>query len=111
MSFCGCVLCLFGSDIACPLTTRECCPDDGPDDAKKGRRRLRHTGPTNRCQRGRISNLKMGRTDRGFMELLTSKQAAQRPADGGADGKCAARLGCEQNDSPDFSWMLIEWFS
>lgn len=45
------------------------------------------------------------------MKLLTSKQAAESPADGRADGESAARLGCEQNDSPDFSWMLIEWSS
>lgn len=50
----------------------------------------------------------MGRTDRGIMKLLTSKQAAESPADGGADGERAARLGCEQIDSTDFSWMLIE---
>lgn len=63
------------------------------------------------ARRGRISHLKMGRTDRGIMKLLTSKQAAESPADGRADGESAARLGCEQNDSPDFSWMLIEWSS
>lgn len=65
----------------------------------------------NSCQRGKISHLKMGRTDRGIMKLLTSKQAAESPADGRADGESAARLGCEQNDSPGFSWMLIEWSS
>lgn len=45
------------------------------------------------------------------MKLLTSKQAAESPADGRADGERAARLGCEQDDGPDFSWMLIEWSS
>lgn len=40
------------------------------------------TGPANHCQRRRISHLKMGRTDRGIMKLLTSKQAAESPADG-----------------------------
>lgn len=40
------------------------------------------------CQRGRISHLKTGRTDRGIMKLLTSKQAAESQADGRADGKC-----------------------
>lgn len=45
----------------------------------------------------------MGRTDRGIMKLLTSKQAAESPADGRADGEGAARLGCEQNNEPDFS--------
>ncbi|CAB1454639.1 unnamed protein product [Pleuronectes platessa] len=43
------------------------------------------TGPANRCQRGRISHLKTGWTDRGIMKLLTSKQAAESPADGRAD--------------------------
>ncbi|KAF0026285.1 hypothetical protein F2P81_021022 [Scophthalmus maximus] len=71
----------------------------------------RATGPANRCQRGRIRHLKMGWTDRGIMKLLTSKQAAESPADGRADGERAARLGCEQDDGPDFSWMLIEWSS
>lgn len=43
----------------------------------------------------------MGRTDRGIMKLLTSKQAAESPADGKADGEDAARLGCEHNYQPD----------
>lgn len=37
----------------------------------------------NSCQGGRISHLEMGRTDRGIMKLLTSKQAAESWADGG----------------------------
>ena len=45
------------------------------------------------------------------MKLLTSKQAAESPADGRADGESAARLGCEQSNSADLSWMLIEWSS
>lgn len=45
------------------------------------------------------------------MKLLTSKQAAESPADGRADGERDARLGCEKNGSPDLSWMLIEWSS
>lgn len=45
----------------------------------------------------------MGKTDRGIMKLLTSKQAAENPADGGADGDCLARLGSKQNKGPDFS--------
>lgn len=36
----------------------------------------------NSCRRGRISHLEMGRTDRGIMKLLTSKQAAESWADG-----------------------------
>lgn len=40
------------------------------------------------------------------MKLLTSKQAAESSADGRADGEGAARLGCERDDQPDFSWML-----
>ncbi len=43
------------------------------------------------------------------MKLLTSKQAAESPADGRTDGESVARLACEQNVSPDFSWLLIEW--
>lgn len=35
----------------------------------------------------------MGRTDRGIMKLLTSKQVADSPADGRADGEYTARLG------------------
>lgn len=69
------------------------------------------TACANGCQRGRISNLKMGRPDRGIMKLLTSKQAAESPADGRADGEGAARLGSEHNDQPDFSWRLIKWSS
>lgn len=42
------------------------------------------------------------------MKLLTSEQAAESPADGRADGEAAARLGCEQSDSPGFSWTLME---
>lgn len=61
------------------------------------------TGLASRCQRGRISHLKMGRTDRRIMKLLTSKQAAASPADGRADGEHAARLGSEQNGNPAFS--------
>lgn len=53
---------------------------------------------TNNCQRGRISHLKMDRNDKGIMRLLTSKQAAESRADGKADGKCVARLGCKQNN-------------
>lgn len=48
----------------------------------------------------------MGRTDRGIMKLLTSKQAAESSADGRADGEGAARLGCERDNQPDFLWML-----
>lgn len=50
--------------------------------------------------------MEMGRTDRGIMKLLTSKQAAESSADGRADGEGAARLGCERDNQPDFSWML-----
>jgi len=52
---------------------------------KRGRKGCT-TGLASRCQRGRISHLKMGRTDRGIMKLLTSKQAAESPADGRTDG-------------------------
>lgn len=58
----------------------------------------------NSCQRGRISHLEMGRTDRGIMKLLTSKQAAES----WADGEGATRLGCEAEDQPEASWILRE---
>lgn len=51
------------------------------------------TACANNCQRRRISYLKIGRADKGIVKLLTSKQAAESPADGWADGEDAARLG------------------
>lgn len=45
------------------------------------------------------------------MKLLTSKQAAESPADGRADGERAGGLGSEQNDGPDLSRTLMEWLS
>lgn len=56
--------------------------------------------PAKRCQKGKISHLKMDRTDRGIMKLLTSKQAAESPADGRADGERGARMGPEQDEGP-----------
>lgn len=104
---CGCMLCKICSDlilharqqpgILVPMMAWMMLKREGGGYA---------TACANGCQRGRISNLKMGRTDRGIMKLLTSKQAAESPADGRADGEGAARLGCEHNGQPDFSWML-----
>lgn len=100
---------LFRSHVARPLTTgRSSSRSPRLTEKKKrgGERGGRATARANSCQRGRISHLEMGRTDRGIMKLLTSKQAAESSADGRADGEGAARLGCERVNQPDFSWML-----
>lgn len=107
---CGCMLCknLFRSHVARPLTTGgSSCRSPGRRGKKKrGEGGGRATARANSCQRGRISHLEMGRTDRGIMKLLTSKQAAESSADGRADGEGAARLGCKLDNQPDFSWRL-----
>lgn len=69
-------------------------PDD--DDAKIDGSRA--AARANNFRGGRISHLKMDRNDKGIMKLLTSKQAAERRADGKADGEGVARLGYEQNN-------------
>lgn len=50
--------------------------------------------------------MEMGRTDSGIVKLLTSKQAAERWADGRADGEGKARLGRESEDQPQSSRIL-----
>lgn len=72
-----------------------------PNEGRRAKEAARHA---NRCQAGRISHLAMGRTDRGIMKLLTSKQAAESWADGGARRRRRRQIELQ----PESSWIRWE---
>lgn len=77
--------------------------NDGPNDWGKkqdgGRRAAGN--PLMAAREEELAIWRWCRTDRGIMKLLTSKQAAESPADGRADGERAARSGLWARRSTD----------